>query len=171
MGVPCHYVLLSKTSATPHVFLCYSVFKNLLLCLKNLLPLSLFLCYSVFNNLLLLYKKNLGILEKGFLSDEVLRVQDSNMRPPGYEPGELPTAPTRDINQRYRLIELVLILNCVCKGTTFYPNYQIISKKILLSCGFIGTFHHTISTFSKSSKWSITCSAPAFSRLSRLPFP
>ena len=53
MGFPFHYVLLSKTSATPPVFLCYFVFKNLLLCLKNLLLLPLFLCYSVFNNLLL----------------------------------------------------------------------------------------------------------------------
>ena len=28
----------------------------------------------------------------------VLRELDSNQRPPGYEPGELPTAPSRDIS-------------------------------------------------------------------------
>ena len=30
-------------------------------------------------------------------------MQDSNMRPPGYEPGELPTAPLRDINHRNQI--------------------------------------------------------------------
>ena len=35
VGFPCYYVLLSKTSATPPVFLCYFVFKNLLLCLQT----------------------------------------------------------------------------------------------------------------------------------------
>ncbi len=31
-----------------------------------------------------------------------LRVQGSNLRPPGYEPGELTTAPTRNPRTRYR---------------------------------------------------------------------
>ena len=34
------------------------------------------------------------------------------MRPPGYEPGELPTAPHRDIINSF--------LNCECKGTNFF---------------------------------------------------
>ena len=43
------------------------------------------------------------------------------MRPPGYEPGELPTAPHRDIINSF--------LNCECKGTTFFDNYQIFLAK------------------------------------------
>ena len=43
------------------------------------------------------------------------------MRPPGYEPGELPTAPHRDIINSF--------LNCECKGTTFFYNYQIFLAK------------------------------------------
>ena len=31
----------------------------------------------------------------------LLRGQDSNLRPLGYEPNELPTAPPRDVVQRY----------------------------------------------------------------------
>ena len=41
-------------------------------------------------------KKRHNVLSTLRLS--LLRRQDSNMRPPGYEPGELPTAPLRDIN-------------------------------------------------------------------------
>ena len=41
------------------------------------------------------------------------------MRPPGYEPGELPTAPLRDV-----------FLFCGCKGTTFFCNSQMFSEKI-----------------------------------------
>ena len=90
---------LGETGWGFHVTMSFCL-KHLLLRPCSYVTLSLITCYYVFKDLLLLYKKNLGILEKGFLSDEVLRVQDSNMRPPGYEPGELPTAPTRDINQR-----------------------------------------------------------------------
>ena len=42
------------------------------------------------------------------------------MRPPGYEPGELPTAPLRDVNR----ISGEALPFCECKGTTIFPNIQ-----------------------------------------------
>ena len=44
----------------------------------------------------------------------LLRRPDSNERPPGYEPGELPTAPLRDV---------VFLIRC--KGMTFLDTFQI----------------------------------------------
>ena len=44
----------------------------------------------------------------------LLRRPDSNERPPGYEPGELPTAPLRDV---------VFLIRC--KGMTFLNTFQI----------------------------------------------
>ena len=49
------------------------------------------------------------------------------MRPPGYEPGELPTAPLRDINHivcNPDLLAISIILNCECKGKAFYLYLQ-----------------------------------------------
>ena len=43
----------------------------------------------------------------------LLRGLDSNERPPGYEPGELPTAPPRDV------------LVCSCKGITIYSKTKV----------------------------------------------
>ena len=42
------------------------------------------------------------------------------MRPPGYEPGELPTAPLRDITIEsiLEISAIAVFLNCGCKGTT-----------------------------------------------------
>jgi hypothetical protein len=51
------------------------------------------------------------------------------MRPPGYEPGELPTAPHRDIINSF--------LNCECKGTTFFVNHQTFLAKSYLFNAFL----------------------------------
>ena len=67
--------------------------------------MMLFLCYSVALTYLRVvcifavwHKKSPKYLCKIFRTLALLRRLDSNERPPGYEPGELPTAPLRDVN-------------------------------------------------------------------------
>ena len=51
-----------------------------------------------------------------------LRRLDSNRRPPGYEPGELPTAPLRDLPTGRSVV-------CGCKGTAFLRNNKVFTLK------------------------------------------
>ena len=77
-------------------------------------------CFCV--SLLLQTKKEL----KSYFELQLLQLRrlDSNERPPGYEPGELPTAPLRDV-KFYKCL-LLLFLVCECKVSMFCDNCQVI---------------------------------------------
>ena len=50
----------------------------------------------------------------------MLRGSDSNGRPPGYEPGELPTAPPRDVISCLRVQRYSFLAYCTSVSATFY---------------------------------------------------
>ena len=54
------------------------------------------------------------------MASDLLRGLDSNERPPGYEPGELPTAPPRDVYQSVQCFSQLR-----CKGKDFNLHVQI----------------------------------------------
>ena len=78
-----------------------------------------------------------------------LRRLDSNRRPPGYEPGELPTAPLRDVKNAKQQASSVV---CGCKGSAFSWNCQAFSPKNALSGVFLHTCAKSVSFF-LGCKW------------------
>ena len=75
-----------------------------------------------------------------------LRGQDSNMRPPGYEPGELPTAPPRDVmlcNIKRASLFLFAGAKLVLFSDITKRNGDFLRKKLRV-CGFFLYFASTI---------------------------
>ena len=74
---------------------------------------------------IVLYKRQSNTPYTGVLLYAMLRRLDSNERPPGYEPGELPTAPLRE-----------LVLKFECKVTAKDSNKQMFRRIILNGADF-----------------------------------
>ena len=62
-----------------------------------------------------------------------MRRSDSNGRPPGYEPGELPTAPLRDV---VFSVQQVLFPVCDCKVTDYCRSIQAIGMNFRFFLSF-----------------------------------
>ena len=87
------------------------------------------------------------------IATSLLRRQDSNMRPPGYEPGELPTAPLRDVISHLRVQRYGEIFKYPNNSTTFLRKWPFFAKKYhfsnifaFFSCSFArkSLYLHTI---------------------------
>ena len=75
-------------------------------CFPSFVVFSNLFHYCPCNNI-----KNRNETENQSVAASLLRRQDSNMRPPGYEPGELPTAPLRDVISYLRVQRYCFYLN------------------------------------------------------------
>ena len=79
-----------------------------------------------------------------------LRRQDSNVRPPGYEPGELPTAPLRDII--FFAGAKVILFFRICKFYDKIFEKSYISRRFPLLIQIKTLFLHTTQTMCNTKK-------------------
>ena len=71
------------------------------------------------------------------LQPPLLRELDSNERPPGYEPGELPTAPPRDVFVGAKVQQIVKSEKRNAKNYLFFSSFLCLLAQNDAVCAFL----------------------------------